>query len=98
MKQVGCTRVAVANDKTPYGAGLAGNVAAAAPKQGLKVTGNTPLEMLLFNLWGWGQIEIQDPQDLQRYCDVTARAVKWPGGAPNRSFELATMSSSTLFT
>jgi 2-isopropylmalate synthase len=61
-------------------------------------TGNTPMEMLLFNLWGWGQIEIQDPQDLQRYCEVTARAVKWPGGAPKRTFELAKMSSSTLFT
>jgi 2-isopropylmalate synthase len=59
-------------------------------------TGNTPLEMLLFNLWAWGQIEL-DPQDLQRFCEVTARAVKWPGGAPKRLFKLTELSSSPLF-
>lgn len=48
-------------------------------------TGNVALEML-YNLWTWGQIEIADLADLQRLCDVTARAVKWPGGAPHRKF------------
>jgi branched-chain amino acid transport system substrate-binding protein len=44
MKQFGCKRVAIANDKTPYGAGLAAQVKLGAGKEGLSITGNTPLD------------------------------------------------------
>jgi branched-chain amino acid transport system substrate-binding protein len=44
MKQAGCTRVAVTNDKTAYGAGLAAQVQLHASAYGLKVTSNTALD------------------------------------------------------
>src|SRR5207248_2223140 len=44
MKQAGCSRVAVANDKTPYGAGLATQIVLHAKSQGLTTTGNTALD------------------------------------------------------
>lgn len=44
MKAAGCTRVATANDKTPYGAGLAQQVGLHAKSFGLTVTGNTALD------------------------------------------------------
>jgi branched-chain amino acid transport system substrate-binding protein len=44
MKAAGCSRVAVANDKTPYGAGLATQLQLHAKAEGLTITGNTPLD------------------------------------------------------
>ncbi|MBV8220746.1 MAG: branched-chain amino acid ABC transporter substrate-binding protein, partial [Solirubrobacterales bacterium] len=44
MKQAGCTRVAVANDKTPYGVGLATQVQLHGKDNGITVTGVTPLD------------------------------------------------------
>ena len=44
MKQEGCTRVAVANDKTPYGVGLATQVQLHGKAYGIAVTGVTPLD------------------------------------------------------
>jgi branched-chain amino acid transport system substrate-binding protein len=44
MKQAGCTRVGVANDKTPYGAGLATQIVLHHAAYGLTVTGNTALD------------------------------------------------------
>ena len=44
MKQLGCTRVAVADDKTPYGAGLATQIQLNQKKYGITVTGVTPLD------------------------------------------------------
>jgi branched-chain amino acid transport system substrate-binding protein len=44
MKAAGCTRVATANDKTPYGAGLAQQVGLHAKSFGLTVTGDTALD------------------------------------------------------
>jgi branched-chain amino acid transport system substrate-binding protein len=44
MKDAGCTRVGVANDKTPYGAGLATQVVLHHATYGLTVTGNTALD------------------------------------------------------
>jgi branched-chain amino acid transport system substrate-binding protein len=44
MKKDGCTRVAVANDKTPYGAGLATQLQLHSKSQGLTITGNTALD------------------------------------------------------
>jgi branched-chain amino acid transport system substrate-binding protein len=44
MKQEGCTRVAVANDKTPYGVGLATQVQLHGKDNGITVTGVTPLD------------------------------------------------------
>jgi branched-chain amino acid transport system substrate-binding protein len=44
MKAAGCSRVAVANDKTAYGAGLATQVQLHAKANGLTVTGDTALD------------------------------------------------------
>ena len=44
MKQDGCTKVAMANDKEVYGAGLAGNVEFSAKEAGLEVTANDPID------------------------------------------------------
>jgi branched-chain amino acid transport system substrate-binding protein len=44
MKQQGCSRVAVADDKTPYGAGLATQLQLNQKKFGVTVTGVTPLD------------------------------------------------------
>ncbi len=44
MKQEGCTRVAVADDKTPYGVGLATQVQLHGKDYGITVTGVTPLD------------------------------------------------------
>ena len=44
MKQEGCTRVAVANDKTPYGVGLATQVQLHGKANGITVTGVTPVD------------------------------------------------------
>ena len=44
MKQQGCTRVAVADDKTPYGVGLATQIQLNQKKYGITVTGVTPLD------------------------------------------------------
>jgi len=42
-------------------------------------TGNTPMELLLLNLWLAGELELPDPSALDAYCDVAARACKWAG-------------------
>ncbi len=44
MKQLGCTRVAVADDKTPYGVGLATQIQLNQKKYGITVTGVTPVD------------------------------------------------------
>jgi branched-chain amino acid transport system substrate-binding protein len=44
MKAAGCSRVADANDKTAYGAGLATQVQLHSPAYGIKVTGDTALD------------------------------------------------------
>ncbi len=44
MKQLGCTRVAVANDKTPYGVGLATQIQLHQKDYGITVTGVTPVD------------------------------------------------------
>jgi len=44
MKQEGCTRVAVADDKTPYGVGLATQIQLHGKTYGITVTGVTPVD------------------------------------------------------
>ena len=44
MKQDGCTKLVMANDKEVYGAGLAGNVEFSAKEAGLEVTANDPID------------------------------------------------------
>ncbi|MBV8998124.1 MAG: branched-chain amino acid ABC transporter substrate-binding protein [Solirubrobacterales bacterium] len=44
MKQAGCTRVAVADDKTPYGVGLATQIQLHGKANGITVTGVTPVD------------------------------------------------------
>lgn len=44
MKQEGCTRVAVNDDKTPYGVGLATQIQLHGKAYGISVTGITPLD------------------------------------------------------
>jgi len=42
-------------------------------------TGNTPMELLLLNLWLQGELELADPSALDRYCEAAARACEWHG-------------------
>lgn len=42
-------------------------------------TGNTPMELLLLNLWLAGELELPDPSALDTYCEVAARACQWAG-------------------
>jgi branched-chain amino acid transport system substrate-binding protein len=44
MKQLGCTRVAVADDKTPYGVGLATQIQLHGKANGITVTSVTPVD------------------------------------------------------
>jgi branched-chain amino acid transport system substrate-binding protein len=44
MKEDGCTKVAILNDKEVYGAGLAKNVEQSAKEQGMEVTGNEGID------------------------------------------------------
>ncbi len=44
MKQLGCTRVAVADDKTPYGVGLATQIQLHGKVNGITVTSVTPVD------------------------------------------------------
>src|SRR6185437_4801922 len=44
MKQDGCTKVAMTNDKQVYGAGLAKNIELAAKPQGLTIVSNDPID------------------------------------------------------
>src|SRR6185437_12257586 len=44
MKQDGCTKVAMTNDKEVYGAGLAKNIELAAKPQGLNIISNDPID------------------------------------------------------
>ncbi|MGI8902110.1 MAG: branched-chain amino acid ABC transporter substrate-binding protein [Solirubrobacteraceae bacterium] len=62
MKDDGCTRIAVANDKTPYGVGLATQLDLHKGKYGLTVTGNTPLDPTAPNYRSYAQtIKAQGP-------------------------------------
>jgi branched-chain amino acid transport system substrate-binding protein len=49
MKADGCTRVAVADDKTPYGAGLATQLKLKASTYGLTITSESPLDPMAPN-------------------------------------------------
>ncbi|MFO0564156.1 MAG: 2-isopropylmalate synthase [Polyangiaceae bacterium] len=42
-------------------------------------TGNTPMELLLLNLWLQGEIELAEPEALDRYCEVAQAACRWDG-------------------
>jgi branched-chain amino acid transport system substrate-binding protein len=44
MKDAGCTHIAVANDKTPYGAGIAAQLELIKKDYGLTITSNTPVD------------------------------------------------------
>jgi branched-chain amino acid transport system substrate-binding protein len=44
MKEDGCTKVAILNDKEVYGAGLSRNIEASAKEQGMEVTGNEGID------------------------------------------------------
>ena len=44
MKEDGCTKVALTNDKEVYGAGLAKNIELSAKDQGLELTGNDAID------------------------------------------------------
>jgi branched-chain amino acid transport system substrate-binding protein len=44
MKEDGCTKLAILNDKEVYGAGLSRNIESAAKEQGIEVTGNEGID------------------------------------------------------
>jgi 2-isopropylmalate synthase len=53
-------------------------------------TGNTPMELLLYNLHLVGELERAEPQALRAYCEMAARALAWP--LPTRHPLFRTMS------
>ncbi len=48
-------------------------------------TGNTPMELLLLNLWLSREIDLADAALLDRYAEAAARATHWGGRAPGAS-------------
>jgi branched-chain amino acid transport system substrate-binding protein len=62
MHADGCTRVAIANDKTPYGVGLAAQMALKKAAYGITITSNTPLDPTSPNYRAYAQtIKAQGP-------------------------------------
>ena len=63
MKQDGCTKVAMTNDKEVYGAGLAENIELAAKPQGLNIISNeaidkTDMVELYPNLFNYNRVSL----------------------------------------
>ncbi len=62
MKAAGCTKVAVANDKTPYGAGLAMQLELNKAKYGITIVSNTGIDPTAPNFRAYAQtIKAQGP-------------------------------------
>ena len=55
MKQAGCTRVAIANDKTPYGAGIATQIELIKKDYGLNVVSNSGINPTAPNFRSYAQ-------------------------------------------
>jgi branched-chain amino acid transport system substrate-binding protein len=55
MKQAGCTRIALANDKTPYGAGIATQIELIKKDYGINVVSNTAINPTAPNFRSYAQ-------------------------------------------
>jgi len=72
MKQEGCTKVAMTNDKEVYGAGLARVVELSAKEQGLTLTANDAIDKNASNYRSLAQKAKQDGADCFLYSGITA--------------------------
>jgi branched-chain amino acid transport system substrate-binding protein len=72
MKQDGCTKVAVANDKETYGAGLAALLELKAKDVGVTITSNTPIQKDAPNFRSYAQKIKGEGADCFIFSGVTA--------------------------
>ena len=72
MKEDGCTKVQMLNDKEVYGAGLAGNVELAAKEQGLEITSNEAIDKNAANYRSLAAKAKGAGADCMFYAGVTA--------------------------
>jgi branched-chain amino acid transport system substrate-binding protein len=72
MKEDGCTKVFMTNDKEVYGAGLANNIQAAADAQGLEIVANEPVDKGQPNYRSVAQAAAGDDADCFVYSGITA--------------------------
>jgi branched-chain amino acid transport system substrate-binding protein len=72
MKQDGCTKVAMTNDKEVYGAGLGRNIEIAAKEQGLTITSNDPIDKNAANYRSLAQKAKGAGADCFLYSGITA--------------------------
>jgi branched-chain amino acid transport system substrate-binding protein len=72
MKQDGCTKVFVLNDKEVFGAGLAKNLVGAAEQQGLAIVGNQGIDKTASNYRSLASNAKAEGTDCMVYAGVTA--------------------------
>jgi branched-chain amino acid transport system substrate-binding protein len=72
MKQDGCTKVAMTNDKEVYGAGLARVIEISAEQQGLELTGNDAIDKNAANYRSLAQKAKSAGADCFVYAGITA--------------------------
>jgi branched-chain amino acid transport system substrate-binding protein len=72
MKEDGCTKVQLTNDKEVYGAGLARNIEIAAEEQGLELTGNDAIDKNAANYRSLAQKAKAAAADCFVYSGITA--------------------------
>ena len=72
MKEDGCTKVAMTNDKEVYGAGLARNIELSAKEQGLEVIGNDAIDKNASNYRSLAQKAKAAGADCFVYAGITA--------------------------
>jgi branched-chain amino acid transport system substrate-binding protein len=72
MKQDGCTKVFMTNDKEVYGAGLAKNIQLAADAQGLDIVANEPIDKNAPNYRSLASKAKDDGADCFVYSGITA--------------------------
>jgi branched-chain amino acid transport system substrate-binding protein len=72
MKQEGCTKVALTNDKEVYGAGLARNIELSAEQQQLELTGNDAIDKNAANYRSLAQKAKAAGADCFAYAGITA--------------------------
>src|SRR3954466_15527689 len=72
MKQDGCTKVQLLNDKEVYGAGLARNIQASAKAQGLNITSNEAIDKNAANYRSLAQKSKTAGDDCMVFAGITA--------------------------
>jgi branched-chain amino acid transport system substrate-binding protein len=72
MKEAGCTRVALANDKTPYGAGLATLIELTKGMYGIDITSNTGIDPKAPNFRSYASTIKSQGADCFEYSAIVA--------------------------